>query len=273
MRLRFLVMTIISLFLSAAALQGHSDSLYPVVVGSKYGFCDCSGNMRIEASYDYVGYFRDGKTAVVGCYNNAGVLLKGIINNDGNLIVPCEFFITEGEGMLWGGEDGFYSIENPVSGLIGYYDIRNSFFCEPKYYDVDINVRDKKGMLVVIDAENHLSGLIRDSTGEPIVECKYLCIYTPNDGLAIGVTEDGYWIISSDRKVLKIKDRYIPDNLFQKELLIALIVSENYYCLLNRNGEQMTLSHYELIWYDENMGYYVGRLNDKDEIVLIETAR
>ena len=143
----------------------YSECLYPCSVDNKYGFCDESRNVVIEPIWDYVSYFRDQKTAVIGQLDEKGTLLMGIIDIFGTVIVPCRYIIKEGEDELFGGPDGFYSVQDPETKCYGYYDIRN---------DVDIRCRDEYGLLPVIDPVTNKQGMIIDKNGYAIFHASIL---------------------------------------------------------------------------------------------------
>ena len=168
-------------------------------------------------------------------------------------------------------QTGFYSVQDPETKCYGYYDIRNDFFCEPMYYDVDIRCRDEYGLLPVIDPVTNQQGMIFDKNGYAIFPCEYLECYTANGGLSIAVSEEGkYWILYASGEKKEISDRYLPDNGFNNQLLIAYIEEEDYYCLLNQNAEQVTFQHYSMIEYNEYRNRFEGILNDKWATVIIE---
>ena len=273
MKYKVLVGFVISIILSMSLLCAYSEYLYPCSVDNKYGFCDESRNIVIEPIWDYVSYFRDQKTAIVGQLDENGTLLMGIIDISGNVIIPSRYIIKEGEDELFGGADGFYSVQDPETEYYGYYDIKNNYFCEPVYFDVDIRSRDAYGLLPVIDPVTYYQGLIYDRNGDTVFPCEYLECYPANDGLSIAVSEEHYWILYASGEKMQIPDQFVPDNGFANHLVAAHNEEEDYYCLLNQNAEQVTFQHYSLIEFNQSLNRFEGKLNGNWETVFIEGHR
>ncbi|MDD2649453.1 MAG: WG repeat-containing protein [Eubacteriales bacterium] len=118
------------------------------MINDKWGFANNDMDIVIPAQWDYASYFRASEVAKVGIKQADGNYLYGLIDVEGNCVVPCEYSIHEGEsGAYFAGEDGYYHIYDAQSKLCGYYDIKNRFFCPPIYEDVILWFRNEKNIV------------------------------------------------------------------------------------------------------------------------------
>lgn len=191
---------ICSLLLACHTARAFGEEvLVPIQTLGKWGFANNRMEIVIPAQWDYASYFRACETAVVGFKQPDGNLLYGLIDIEGNALVPCKYQILAGESEdFFGGEKGYYLVLNPQGTLCGYYDIQNHFFCEPVYEDVDIWYKNDENIISVAKAEtNENAGriYIHAISGEQIGTYDYIITLPWHGNAALCTSMDGrQWI-------------------------------------------------------------------------------
>lgn len=170
------------------------EDLLPVQLQGKWGYVSNQMEKVIPAQWDFVSYFRAGETAKVGIKQPDGNLLFGIIDASGKYLVPCNYFVFEGESEAYfGGEDGYYLITNAQRTLCGYYDIQNHYFCEPIYEDVDVWYKNDENIISVGKVGEDGRVYIHALTGKQIGTEHYIVTYPWHKNTAICMSFDGSW--------------------------------------------------------------------------------
>lgn len=252
----------VSLLLSTV----RGEELLPVQIQGKYGYVNSRMQVVIPAKWDSASYFRDCKVAKVGIEQPNGNCIFGLINKEGEYLVPCKYQIWEGEGgAFFGEENGYYLILDPINMQAGYYDIQNNYFCEPKYDDVDIRHRNEKNIISVGRSEDEGRTYINAITGERIGYNDYLETFPWHDNAALGFTLNGEWCV----QYLDGSRKVIPE-----EYDVRSDIYHEMFIVMNRNN-QFSLMNVETDivadWYDwievTSLGVFEGTKSQYSGIV------
>ena len=223
----------------------EKEDLLPVQSQGKWGYVNNMMEETIPAQWDYASYFRMCEVAMVGIKQSDGSLLFGLIDTQGDYLVPCEYVIFEGESEdFFGGENGYYLIQNLQGTLCGYYDIQNHYFCEPIYEDVDVWYRNDENIISVSKKGEAGRLYIHAITGEQIGTAQYIETYPWHQNAALCRSFDGnMWIqfLNGSRK--KIDEEYDVRSDIRHGLFI--VANKNgQYSLMNLQANIVTA------WYN-----------------------
>lgn len=244
--------------------------------GSRYSAKQASSPIRwvrsslsivLPAQWDYAGYFRHGETAIVGLLREDGTICHGLIDGEGQYLVPCAYRILPGESeSFFGGEDGYYSVYDETNeGLSGYYDIKYHYFCVPKYADVDIHLRNDENIISVSDPQTHFRGYIHAETEERIGEFIYIETGPFYNGAAIADGLDGQWIQYADGSRCAIPENYLAEHKISHGLFQVINRENGKHGLMNVQGQIVTTQWYDRIYLDL-MGDFHGESMGKMEL-------
>jgi hypothetical protein len=169
---------------------------------SKFVFIDRNGHQIIDEVYDYAEPFAN-EVAIVGIFNPNQLSkekhsLKGLINNNGEIIVPLQY-----ENLI-NEYSNFYPIQ--YHGKWGVINNQNEFVIEPNYNDI----RLIKGGLITqmntgLNGENPLCGFI-DLTGNMTVPPVYSQMQEASNGLLKVTLNEESFFINKIGKRIKIKN-------------------------------------------------------------------
>ena len=265
------------LAVSFASVHASADLIPYQNEQNKMGFVNENNQIVIEAAWNRVAYFRDGKTAIVTLIESDGSERQGIIDTDGHYLVPCEYLIIDGEGgALFGGKknDGFYLIFNEDRSLMGFYDIKNHLFCEPMYSDVVLYQDDDSHMIAVRDVDEELYGYINAITGEAITEFLFDEAGPVTDGVAAATAYDPdtdeffeYIVHQDGRMIMLAEGITVEDPESHHGLFIA--ADEEGFFLINTEGIIVS-DQYDSIELSPNGINYLGLLDDEWEIISLK---
>lgn len=117
------------------------ESLYPIRNNGCYGYIDVQGNIKIEPQWEYASYFQDGY-AIVG---NGGQYENGLIDAEGNIIVPLEYMIDY--------QGGIYIVIGDYDSCskYGFFDPLNQTFIAPQYQYITNNHARNNNLILVED--------------------------------------------------------------------------------------------------------------------------
>lgn len=234
MRFKELIVIILLLLFSQSFFCASAEELIPYQLQEKWGYANNEMEVALPPLWDYASYFRFSKTAVVGMKQQSGEYLYGLIDVNGNYLVPCEYYISDGESeAFFGGEDGYYLIMNPQRTLCGYYDMSNDFFCEPIFEDVDVWYKNPQNIISVAPTGIEGRIYINAITGEQVGTENYLETFPWHDNAAICMSFDGRrWIQFLDGTRIEVPREYdIASDLSHG--LFIVINQEGLYSLMN----------------------------------------
>ena len=170
----------------------EDDALYPIRENGLWGYMNRQGETVIAPQWEYAGLFSDG-VAVVGRMWKWD-LVGGLIREDGKMLLPMEYCITETVGgfifSLWDDSAGSYRDQ-------WFFD-KASMALFPIPYD---SVLDWYGgdLLIAENAsgehENELYGFIRRDTGEVVFPLQFDGLYDDvgcREGYVLAAYELGY---------------------------------------------------------------------------------
>ncbi|HLR34180.1 MAG TPA: WG repeat-containing protein [Tissierellales bacterium] len=232
-RKRFLM--VITLLLSIFLLTSCSNKdeldevgLYPAYTKDKntkkWGYIDEKGEFKVEPNYELVTEFDNNGLAKV--YSNQ---LVGLINEDGRVILPPEYFeISEVKDGIFTavGQDGYFIFDK--SGLKLFETKDYSAIGESSDELLPVVKKDKEG--------NTKSGYI-DKKGNVVIDPKYSNVWGFKNGRAlVKVDEDKHLIIDKEGKELAELpyETVAPDE--ENEMFIFLN-KDKHYGFLNEKGE------------------------------------
>jgi len=246
-----------------------AEDLVPFSSNGKWGYADESMNIVISPQWDTASNFRCGKTAIVGILQEDGDFSYGLINQNGEYIVPCDYHILDNESeVLFGGEDGYYLIWDKENKLCGYYDIKYNYYCSPKYRDVDIGERTEKNIISVMDPVTRLRGYIYSDTEMAVSEFCYIETGPFIQDAAIAIALDAQWIQFIDGTRKKISDEYSVN--LQIVHGVFIVTNRDYkYGLMDLNCELVTKEWYDMI-YIENTDEIYGIINKEHVKIVID---
>ena len=189
---KWLILLLLLLPLTAAA----GEQLYPSMGDNGlWGYINADAEWIIAPQFDDAGAFR-------GDYAPAWMLpedvepedmwdvdCEGIIDRQGNWVLPPEYTLHAGQSGIWfGGKDtGIWLVTQwgRDNELEGFFDIPTGTFSGLKWYHVWHWCSDSR-LIPVEDAETMLAGYADRSTGELVIPCLYYS-FDPanfNDGVA-----------------------------------------------------------------------------------------
>lgn len=171
--------------------MGDSMTWVPTECTELWGYCDANGNWMLTPQWSAVGYFR-ANTAPVRSSEG----LWGIINNEGQYLVPCQYpgiADTYGliecspaempNGYIGGIDDGFYIFDS-VDDLQGFYCIQTATLVDPQWDVVIIAAPDEgDNELVLVSSYEKGWGYI-DRQGQVVIPCQYEQAYPFLNGRA-----------------------------------------------------------------------------------------
>lgn len=241
------------------------DCLVPVCSHGKWGYANNNMDVVVPIQWDYASYYRASATAIVGLKQSNGDILYGLIDNRGNCLVPCLYYIWDGESEnFFGGECGYYLIVDPQSMLRGYYDIQNGYFCEPIYTDVILWYKNDKNIISV--ATNDIDGriYINSMTGEQIGTYDYFDTYPWHENAALCFSMDEkQWIQYFDGSRKEVPMMFKIRSDICQGLFIVKMHEEFYLMNLNAKIVSTGYSYIEIT----PMGIFQGENNGVKEVV------
>lgn len=262
------VLLMLPFFVALSGIQSCSaKELIPFEMNGKWGYVDSELSIVFPAQWDFATYFRHGETAIVGIAQENGKIRNGLIDVEGRYLVPCEYQIHNGESeSFFGGEDGYYFLYDELNGLCGYYDIKNRYFCEPKYSDVDISFRNDENIISVEDPETHFRAYIHAETEEVIGEFIYIETGPWYNGAAIAEGLDSQYIQYANGTRMAIPDEYIASHRISHGLVHVINRKNNKHGLMNLQGVIVSSRWYDQFFVDA-MGDFYGEYMGKTELV------
>jgi TolA-binding protein len=137
-----------------AEIEVSTEKFYPFESGGKYGFINAKGEIKIQATFDWVGEFNQG-LAPAGTNDKAGYINKfgnwaiaaiydevepfvngfaiveknglfGVVDRNGKAILPCNF------NDVGNFSNGFFAVSNQEN-LYGYFDAKGKQVIDFKY--------------------------------------------------------------------------------------------------------------------------------------------
>ena len=131
--------------------------LYPAKENDLWGYINEKGEKTLDFKWNYAGKFRGEGFAIVSDQSGQ----NGIIDQSGNIIIPCKYDIFEGEeGILYG--DLFWLYEAETDSF-GFFNVRNGYFSGMRFGDC-IRHQGESINLMVSD-KNNLVGFINKYNG------------------------------------------------------------------------------------------------------------
>ncbi|MBR4332511.1 MAG: WG repeat-containing protein [Clostridia bacterium] len=182
----FFIFLLILCLLPGLAGAEEEDALYPIRENGLWGYMNRTGETVIAPQWEYAGLFSDG-VAAVGRLEEWD-LIGGLIHEDGKMLLPMEYNITETTGgfifSIWDDSAGSYRDQ-------WFYD-KASGALFPISYDI---VPDWNGGELLIAENDGLYGFIRRETGEVVFPLQFDGLYDDvgcREGYVLAAYERGY---------------------------------------------------------------------------------
>lgn len=197
------------------------------------GFIDRTGNLVIPMIYEQVGRFSEGRATV--CKNKRW----GVIDNNGNVIVPFKYINSFSLGICSNGLMSFLS-----NGKYGYLDKSGKVRISAVY--------DSAGQFVdgfAVVSKNGFYGMI-DTTGKTVIPFKYVRLGYFQEGMALYSDESGWnckygYINSEGEEVTPVMYNKAYD--FSNGLAMVSVTDERFsdpviqdrYGFIDKNGNEV----------------------------------
>ena len=270
------------------ALALAKEYFFPFQEGEKWGFVNQEGQVRIEAQYNWVSSFNEGKAAV-GMDNLTGYITKQndtlikplfdegekFVNGIARVEMNEQYQLIDYKGDFltntWYNDLGVPS-ENRcyvAKGFYGFIEVEGGQEVIPLLYD---NAYDFKNGVAIVEREG-LYGLI-DQNGDEFLNFDFEAIELGNDSI-IRLKKEGKWAAFTFNADTILPFEYSYIGSLSDELILVLHADSTHYSYVNKQGEKALDGDWDV---DETTPIYanfengVARFKKKGVFGLIDTA-
>jgi hypothetical protein len=187
-----------------------------------------------------------------------GVELRGVIDENGNEVIPCTF-----SEYLKDYRDGYFEIHNPK---IGYIDLTGKVVI-PMEYTKSMGVSD--GMVKL--QKNYRKWGMLKMNGEEVLPFEYETIGSWNNGLARVEKPKNKWGYANVKGEIVIPIQYADATNFSQG--VALVAKGKNYALIDTTGQQITdflFDNYEYIVDVEKNDYTTTGYSESNKRLVME---
>lgn len=244
----------------------YADALYPIRVDGLWGYMDYRGRTVIAPQFAWADEFRGAGYATAVPVGSTWQDGGGIINRQGDWVVPPEYSLDTGyDGYLYGGEDtGVIWLQGTEdNGPEGFFDLRSGYFSGLRFCSPSPWVSGTDNLIAVCTPEEdgwNDVGFVDRTTGELALDFRYGDTANPIifcEGYAVVCLWDEEGLDSRDLVIDKagrelalppgiVLDPFYGDN-FSEGLLAVMREEDGLYGFIDTEGKLAIAPQYSWV--------------------------